>query len=442
MTAYHGRNAWFVCAVALAVAMSSAQTSVATQSTSTLDIEFVRDVVPILREKCIVCHGPRANEGGLRLDTRVEMLRGGKSGPAISEQDAPNSLLIKKIIGSAGGLRMPPTGALADDEIAIVRGWVSEGAPWDAGASFFPVREVFKEAERLFEALRVGDLATLRSDLAEDPELIHSLDADGSGLLTLAAYWAGAAEVKELLERGADPNAKNDAGMAALIPATDTLEKTRLLVEAGADVDARTNDGDTALIVAAARTGSAPVVAYLLENGADVSAATKAGFTAMHRAATSGDVDTLKTLLDRGADIDAISKNGRTPLLTSAIGSRLPAFRYLLSRNADPKLGRGAAITRFVARSGDLEIMKALLAGGLDLSDSKRLNTALLWACESYTANPAVVKLLLDRGADPQAKAQDGDTPLGLARQRGYAEIVELLDRAISEKLRATGGGS
>ena len=46
--------------------------------------QFVRDVVPILRDKCISCHGPKIQQAGLRLDTRIDMLRGGKSGPAIS----------------------------------------------------------------------------------------------------------------------------------------------------------------------------------------------------------------------------------------------------------------------------------------------------------------------------------------------------------------------
>ena len=65
-----------------------------------------------------------------------------------------------------------------------------------------------------------------------------------------------ASEVKEMLARGADPNAKNDSGVAALIPATDNLETTRLLVEAGADVNARTEAGESALIVAARRAGA------------------------------------------------------------------------------------------------------------------------------------------------------------------------------------------
>jgi ankyrin repeat protein len=70
----------------------------------------------------------------------------------------------------------------------------------------------------------------MRGILDLNPKLIGAVDENGSTPLTLAAYWAGPAEVKELLARGANPNAKNDSGVAALIPATDNLETTRLVV--------------------------------------------------------------------------------------------------------------------------------------------------------------------------------------------------------------------
>src|SRR5262245_59999173 len=74
-------------------------------------VQFVRDVVPILRDKCLSCHGPKIRQAGLRLDSRMEILRGGKSGPAILENDESKSLLIRRIAGSEAGMQMPPTGA-------------------------------------------------------------------------------------------------------------------------------------------------------------------------------------------------------------------------------------------------------------------------------------------------------------------------------------------
>lgn len=395
-------------------------------------IQFVRDVVPILRDKCLSCHGPRIQRAGLRLDTRIEMLRGGKSGPAIVESDEATSLLIRRISGSEAGMQMPPTGALSAKEIEVLRAWIGGGAPWDAGASFAKEHVITPEAKELFEAIRRGQLSVIRNILDRNPKLISAVDESGSTPLTLAAYWAGPREVKELLARGADPNAKNDGGVAALIPATDNVETTRLLVEAGADVNTRTEDGTSALIVAARRAGAAPVATYLLAKGADVGASTLDGVTALHRAAEAGDLDMLKLLLDRGADVNSQRKSGRSPLASSVLFGHGTAVRYLLSKGAKTNLG-DVGLSRAISQ-GNVEIVKALLEAGADVKSTGGPEPLLVFACFSYNADPQIVKLLLDRGADPTAKSQQGRTPLELARERGYEEVAKLLVEAMEKK--------
>ena len=155
--------------------------------------QFVRDVVPVLRDKCISCHGPKVRQAGLRLDTRIEILRGGKSGPAILENDAAKSLLVRRISGSEAGMQMPPTGALREKEIESLRTWIREGAPWDSGASFTKEHEVVPEAKELFQAIRRGEIPAIRKVLDRDPKLIGTVDENGSTPLILAAYWASAA---------------------------------------------------------------------------------------------------------------------------------------------------------------------------------------------------------------------------------------------------------
>jgi uncharacterized protein len=262
--------------------------------------------------------------------------------------------------------------------------------------------------------------------------LIRAVDENGSTPLILAAYWAGPREVKDLLARGADPNAKNDSGVSALFPATDNLETTKLLVDAGAEVNARTEAGDTALIVAARRAGAVPVAAYLLEKGAEASAATQGGVTALHRAATSGDVQMLKLLLDRGAKVNVQRKDGRTPLGSAATWGHAGAVRYLLSKGANPNLG-DSGLSRAVFQ-GNVEIVKALLEAGAEVKGSGGPEPILVLACFSYDADPQIVKMLLERSADPAAKSQRGKTPLELARERGHEEIARLLVQAIAQK--------
>src|SRR5688572_12226394 len=71
---------------------------------------FDERVLPLLAARCVSCHGPAAQEGELRLDTRAAALRGGKHGPAIVPGAAPKSLLIKAVLHEVDDpkLAMPP----------------------------------------------------------------------------------------------------------------------------------------------------------------------------------------------------------------------------------------------------------------------------------------------------------------------------------------------
>jgi ankyrin repeat protein len=430
----------------LALACLGSTTFAQTAAPKGSAVQFVRDVVPILRDKCISCHGSKIQQAGLRLDTRIEMLRGGKSGPVFLENDDAKSLLVRRISGSEAGMQMPPTGALSKKEIESLRTWIREGAPWDSGASFTKEHAVVPEAKELFEAIRRGQISGMRRILDRDPKLISCVDENGSTPLILAAYWAGAAEVKQLLARGADPNAKNDSGVAALIPATDNLETTRLLVEAGADVNARTEAGESALMVAARRAGATPVAAYLLAKGADVRVSAQDGTTALHRAAESGDVEMLRLLLEKGADTNAQRKNGSTPLASAVVFDHTAAVRLLLSKGAKPSIG-DVGLNRAVFQ-GSVEIVKALLEAGVEVTNRKDTvfpgfgptEPILVLACFSYNARPEIVKMLLDRGADPSAKSQQGRTPLELARERGNDAVAQLLAKSVEQKQGAEKG--
>ena len=68
---------------------------------------FEREIRPLLAEKCVGCHGAKKQSGGLRLDSREAILRGGDSGPAAVSGDAAGSLLVQAV-SYAGDLQMPP----------------------------------------------------------------------------------------------------------------------------------------------------------------------------------------------------------------------------------------------------------------------------------------------------------------------------------------------
>jgi Planctomycete cytochrome C len=109
-------------------------------------VDYLRDVKPILAERCYSCHGAIRQKAGLRLDTAMLIRRGGESGPAIEPGRSNESLLIERVAVSAESSdRMPPTSEgvpLGDHEIGVLRAWIDEGgkAP--------PVELVPKEPRR------------------------------------------------------------------------------------------------------------------------------------------------------------------------------------------------------------------------------------------------------------------------------------------------------
>jgi hypothetical protein len=112
---------------------------------------FESKVRPVLAGSCVRCHGPRKASGGLRLDSREHLARGGTSGPAL-DPDAPGESLLLEAVGRSGDATpMPPDKPLAPEAVADLRRWINAGAPWPETAApisggrhwaFEPIRDV------------------------------------------------------------------------------------------------------------------------------------------------------------------------------------------------------------------------------------------------------------------------------------------------------------
>jgi hypothetical protein len=93
---------------------------------------FESKIRPVLSEKCYKCHSIEQSKakGGLVLDTKEGLLKGGDSGPGVKPGNVDGSLLIKAILYTDSDLQMPPKGEkLSDQEIANLTSWVKMGAP-------------------------------------------------------------------------------------------------------------------------------------------------------------------------------------------------------------------------------------------------------------------------------------------------------------------------
>jgi mono/diheme cytochrome c family protein len=111
---------------------------------------FESKIRPVLAKNCYGCHTSSAN-GGLRLDSRQAMLKGGKDGVVVVAGHPESSLLVSAIHYS-GKIQMPPVGRLKSDDIASLEDWIRDGAPWPEGVAISPSRVT--DAQRNFWAFR------------------------------------------------------------------------------------------------------------------------------------------------------------------------------------------------------------------------------------------------------------------------------------------------
>ncbi|MBM3971813.1 MAG: DUF1549 domain-containing protein [Planctomycetes bacterium] len=115
-------------------------------------ISFIDDVQPLLIGKCVSCHGPDKQEGGLRLDSLAAAREGGEQGSAVVPGDVAKSLLVKAISFRDPNLQMPPKQKLSDKEIATLTEWVKAGARWPE-----PVVVLFEDEPQFLAVLTSGN---------------------------------------------------------------------------------------------------------------------------------------------------------------------------------------------------------------------------------------------------------------------------------------------
>jgi ankyrin repeat protein len=262
------------------------------------------------------------------------------------------------------------------------------------------------------------------------------------------------ATVRSLLHSGANANARETDGTAALHWAVsrDDAKTVELLIGAGADVKAANRYGVSPLQIAC-NNASAAVVEQLLKAGADPNSASPEGETALMTAARAGKADVIQSLHRAGADVNAKeSWHGQTAIMWAAAGNYTPSIATLKELGADVNSRSDGGFTAllFAVREGNVEAVQTLLKLGANVNDTiqpKKMpaqaarprpasyvdnnvnrgrvinavsglptrpagaegTSALVLAITN--AHFALAKLLIDQGADVNAAAQ-GWTPL------------------------------
>ncbi len=182
-----------------------------------------------------------------------------------------------------------------------------------------------------------------------------------------------------------------------------SVEEIKELLKKGADVNAKGVGGRTALMCGAVVNGQLDVVKCLVEHGADLEASDKSGQTELMMASYMGYLEEVKCLVELGADVNAKDNWGETALMKAAT-------------------------------SGQLDVVKCLVEHGADLVASDKYGqTALYWAAEFGKLD--VVKCLVECGADVNAKNKNGDTALDIAKKLKRDDCVEFLEEAQKKNL-------
>ena len=290
----------------------------------------------------------------------------------------------------------------------------------------------------------------------DETELIQALLAAGArarvanrhGItpLHLAATNGNATIVQRLIAAGADVNGVTPGGETALMMASRTgdPETIKALLTHGAMVDAKEGwRGQTALMWAATENNAA-AIRLLVEAGADVKTKSTGGsFTAFLFAVRGGHIDAARALLDSGANVNERLSDGMSALVLALYNAHFELAAFLLDRGADPNAAeQGWTALHQVAwsrrpnrgfnmpgavptgRIDSLELVRKLVAKGAHVNarmtkeprDGNRnmLNRigATPFVMAAKSADVPLMRVLLESGADPKIKTNDGTSAL------------------------------
>lgn len=300
------------------------------------------------------------------------------------------------------------------------------------------------ERQAFIEKARDGKIDAMQAELDEGMHPDMRAGSSWTGALHVAAADNNPGLARLLLDAGANPDLRNRWHDTPLVIAltSESMDVVDVLLEAGASLDAKDEDGDTALMHLVYE-GAPDLLSVLLDEGADVHRANDDGKTALHVAAGHGCGPCVSTLLNAGARIDARDDFGQTPLLDVAINDESQSMEEMWDMtarllragadlNAYSETGR-TVLAEIAQRTQSDALVDTLLRAGADPNGQDALGwkrrypmrTALTEAIRE--SNYAVVRRLLDAGANPNARIEDGDTPLICAVRQEDVRLVEAL---------------
>jgi len=298
----------------------------------------------------------------------------------------------------------------------------------------------------LMTAVRGGNAAVVKRLLGAGADANAAQKSKGQTALMWAATARNVDVARALIDGGARVAATTGTGFTALLFAAKegSVEMARLLLAAGADVNEQAKDGSTPLLAATVR-GHAGLAMFLLEQGAKPDGALGvAGYAPLHWAAARFD-DTLASIeLNQTGEWRALwgmpDREGKVALVNALLAKGASASAKTtkpLPRTGFGETFLGATPFIVAAGSGDVEVMKLLLAKGADpKAPGDGGVTAIMAACKGNADTSvmipeadrmAAIALALESGVDIEAADAKGYRAMHFAATDGYHKIIRLL---------------
>jgi len=246
--------------------------------------------------------------------------------------------------------------------------------------------------------------------------------ATGTAPWVRTALFGTPQQLSALLDSGLDPNSRTPDGTTALMMAAPDAEKVRLLLERGANPKTRAPSGCDALAIAAAYRGTAAAVRELLEAGAEVQA--PAGVRARHSpllfASMTGDLDNVSLLLRRGATDPAALSSAVTFGYADVVNALMAA-----GASARGTESTGINLLHWAVIADRPNMIPILVKAGVPLNATDENGyTPLMYAATIDFGHTESLKALLDAGADPSIRNDEGRTPKEQARYYSHKRLA------------------